>query len=83
MTTRDEVHSAVDQLFDHIESEGRCAIGAGVAVAHLGHVESGITVESATSVVYDSRNLTALFGAIEALKNRASKLWIVRNDQDD
>lgn len=69
MTTRSEVHAAVDRAFDRIEADGREAMGAAVAIPHFGPRE-GIehtTFETETETLHRKRCVTLLAGAVHAL----------------
>lgn len=69
MTTRAEVHAAVDRMFDRIEADGREALGAALAVPHYGS-RDGIehtTFETETETLHRERCVTLLAGAVHAL----------------
>lgn len=88
MTTREEVHAAVDRLFDRLAAEGRIALGAALAVPHSGE-RTGIahtTFETETETLHHERCVTLLAGAVHALgvmvDGLADRTWFEPQDEE-
>lgn len=76
--TREDMHEAVDRLFDKLDAEGRDAIGGALAVPHIGEREGldYTTTETAIETLHHPRCITPLAGAVHALSLAVDRLAV-------